>query len=462
MVLLLILFPLMLFPTGIYAQNDKACSDTWRSERYACGEAYSKCYEQCGAAPGIAPESCYKACDNTSKTCEQKANANFEACKNASKKVTPSPEAKKAEMEPEPGKKITCDEVWKIAGSEDCERFVVSNYEGGVWCNLPDTRESLQPWIYGPAPTFTFTPGTCSVESADQPAEKPGEKSTPFNIFGFNPFETWRNIQGLLNIPEGLNSLVQTTEILSGPAEIKIQVPEPAISTDSEGKAWNFLPGYIPSKGENITVVKGQGQLKPSKSNQSVTVSNTSKNMPAFGTFVDSIFTGATSEMVTFRYTWGAESGAVVNVTPKTEIKFVKPAPGEAIKEAKRMIMLNKGEIEVKVKNTNPENKFEVQTEIVDLIVIGTHFWVSHDPDKKHTVVGVYEGKVEVKTKDGKTATVSPNGDPSTSSGLGKPGIVVVSQKLSIIKIFTALGIMTLVVSSIFWFIKRKTAKKKR
>lgn len=83
-----IFFFLMLFPTVIFAQDDKGCSDTWRSERYACGEAYSQCYEQCGAAPGIAPESCYKACDNTSKACEAKANANFEACKNASKQTS--------------------------------------------------------------------------------------------------------------------------------------------------------------------------------------------------------------------------------------------------------------------------------------------------------------------------------------------------------------------------------------
>lgn len=442
----------MLFPIGIFAQDYKDCSDTWRSERYACGEAYSKCYEQCGAAPGIAPESCYKACDDTSKACEQKANANYETCKNASKKATPSPEVKEVETEPEPGSKITCDQVWKIVGSENCERFVVSNDEGGVWCNLPDTRESLQPWIYGPAPTYTFTPGTCSVESADQPAEKPGEKSTPFNIFGFNPFETWRNIQGLLNIPEGLNSLVQTAEILSGSKEIKIQIPEPSISTDNEGKLWNFLPGYIPPEEGKIDIISGQGQIKPPGSSQFISVINTGSSDMITYTFFDSTFKNSGNDIAQFRYVWDTNSGTVINVFPQAEVKFVKPVSGDAAKESKRMIILNKGEIEIRVKNTNPENKFEVQTEILDLIVIGTHFWVSHDPGKKHTVVGVYEGKVEVKTKDGKKTTITPDGD--------KPGVVVVSQKLSVWKLVFAGLVLIVVTAAAIFFFKRKFAAK--
>lgn len=282
-------------------------------------------------------------------------------------------------------------------------------------------------------------------------AEKPTEKSTPFNIFSFNPLETWRNIQGLLDIPAGLNSLIQTAEILSGP-ELLPKIPEPAISTDDEGKAWDFLPGYISPQGENITVVKGQGQLKPSNSGQSVTVSNTSKNMPAFGTFVDSIFAGNTSEAVQLKYTWLMDSGAVINVAPKTEIKFIKPAPGEAVKEAKRMIMLDKGEIEVKVKNTNPENKFGVQTEILDLIVIGTHFRVSHDPNKKQTVVGVYEGKVEVKTKDGQITTVTPSGDD-------KPGVIVVAQKFSVTKLALFGLVLVAAIVGIALFLRRKSIK---
>lgn len=83
--------------------------------------------------------------------------------KSESKTATKS-EVKESQPEVKPGDKITCEQVWKIAGSDECEKFVVSINEGGVWCNLPDTRESLQPWIYGPAATYTFTPGTCSVE----------------------------------------------------------------------------------------------------------------------------------------------------------------------------------------------------------------------------------------------------------------------------------------------------------
>lgn len=87
-----------------------------------------------------------------------------EQAKKSESKTTTKSEVKESQPEVKPGDKITCEQVWKIVGSDECEKFVVSNDEGGVWCNLPDTRESLQPWIYGPAATYTFTPWTCAVE----------------------------------------------------------------------------------------------------------------------------------------------------------------------------------------------------------------------------------------------------------------------------------------------------------
>jgi len=81
-------------------------------------------------------------------------------------------------------------------------------------------------------------------------------------------------------------------------------------------------------------------------------------------------------------------------------------------------------------------------------MVIGTHFWVKNDPEKKQTLVGVYEGKVEVKTKDGQTTTVSPNGD--------KPGIIIATQKLSVTKLVLAGLVLAAVIGGAIFFLKRK------
>ena len=76
---------------------------------------------------------------------------------------------------------------------------------------------------------------------------------------------------------------------------------------------------------------------------------------------------------------------------------------------------------------------------------------MTHQPGKQ-TLVGVYEGQVEVKTKDGKTTTVSPNGD--------KPGVVVISQKLSSVKLALTGLVPVVVIIGIVLFLKKKFAQK--
>jgi len=283
-----------------------------------------------------------------------------------------------------------------------------------------------------------------------QPQSTQNDKKELNDIFSFMPEFN------LESIPQFVGTSFIGFNTITDPEQIKettgidfqgLLNRKPAISATDEDNAWT---GEYKSPGQDdIIVIKGQGQLTSSKSSQAINVGGNDQ-LP-FVTYVDSIFTGATSDMVQLKYAWLVDSGAVVNVAPKTEIKFVKPAPSEAVKEARRMIMLDKGEIEVKVKNDNPENKFGVKTEILDLIVVGTHFWVSHDPDKKQTMVAVYEGKVEVKTKDGKTTIVSPNGD--------KPGVVVASQKLSVAKLAIGGLVSSIVFGGVIYLLKRKTIR---
>ena len=210
---------------------------------------------------------------------------------------------------------------------------------------------------------------------------------------------------------------------------------KPTISAKDEDTAWP--PEYKNPGQDDIIVLKGQGQLISSESSQAANVGG--NNQLPFVIYVDSIFAGATSDMVQLKYAWPADSGVVVNVSPQSEVKFLKPTQDEKTQELKRM---------VKLKKANKKEKFGIQTDFLDLMVIGTHFWVKNDPEKKQTLVGVYEGKVEVKTKDGQTTTVSPNGD--------KPGIIIATQKLSVTKLVLAGLVLAAVIGGAIFFLKRK------
>lgn len=102
-------------------------------------------------------------------------------------------------------------------------------------------------------------------------------------------------------------------------------------------------------------------------------------------------------------------------------------------------VKTEKNAIDAKTPNTNVKSK-------------GTHYWVSYDPKKKETTVGVYEGEVEVQSKDGKTTTVSPSN--------GKPGVVIVSVKLSPVKLVLAGLVVAAVIGGAFMILRRKFSSK--
>jgi len=117
---------------------------------------------------------------------------------------------------------------------------------------------------------------------------------------------------------------------------------------------------------------------------------------------------------------------------------------------------VQQGEVEIKEDVSNTD----VETPNAAVKSKDTHYWVSYDSDKKETTVGVYKGKVEVKTPDGKTTTVSPKKD-------GKPGVAVVTQKLPVAKLAIGGLIPMVVIVGLFFVLKRKFAqnisgKKKR
>jgi len=153
-------------------------------------------------------------------------------------------------------------------------------------------------------------------------------------------------------------------------------------------------------------------------------------------------------------HSWYEDSGAVIKSNDWEKIEFREPV--EVGGFTSRVVELPEGELEVKVKNVNrAENKFGVDAGWFEVTVSRTHFWVSNDPDKKLAVVGVYEGEVEVKTSDGKTVKVTPNGD--------SPGVVVIRRGLSIPKLVLAGGTLATIIigGALLVSRKRKSIKKK-
>ena len=85
----------------------------------------------------------------------------------------------------------------------------------------------------------------------------------------------------------------------------------------------------------------------------------------------------------------------------------------------------------------------------------GTHYRVSFDPNKQLTAVTVYEGEVEITTRDGKTVKVTSDG--------GNPGVVVIRKRLSTPKLILTGGILAAIIigGAFLVFGKRKSIKKK-
>ncbi|MBI2597028.1 FecR domain-containing protein, partial [Candidatus Daviesbacteria bacterium] len=165
-------------------------------------------------------------------------------------------------------------------------------------------------------------------------------------------------------------------------------------------------------------------------------------------TFFDSTVK-STSDAVQLRYAWSPDSGAVINVPNWSEIKFREPV--EVGGFTSRRVELGQGEIEVKIRNNKPaENQFGIDAGWLGVTASRTHFWVSQSEDKKVAVIGVYEGEVEVKTKDGRTVKVKTDTD--------KPGVAVVSQKLSPVKLAIAGLVLVLIIGGTVLILKRKFA----
>lgn len=264
-------------------------------------------------------------------------------------------------------------------------------------------------------------------------------------FFGINPYQTWLRLQELVEVAEFYASgdLEESLEggflNLFGGKSIR-QKDEEAVKAKEQafeaafGKDWRE---QLNQPKLDVKTEEEAWESPVSKEESVIDVSGTSD---------------------TKRYSWDENSGVVVKSNDWEKIKFREPVAVEGF--TSHTVELGEGEMEVKVRNSKPtENQFGVDAGWLGVTVSRTHFRVLNDRANKSVAVGVYEGEVKITTKDGQGITVVPDGDPSTGSGQGKPGVVVVSRKLSVAKLAIVGVVLAAIVGGIVWFIKRKKKK---
>lgn len=485
---------LFVFPKNTYAVADyEGCGDKWRADRYTCSETYKSCYETCGKAEGVADTGCYKACDNTNKSCEEKASANYNSCLESSKKPTSAPASSPAQAEP-----VNC---WDIMQDNTCLRnFTKCNI------NCPSTGDQRQRTCQD---VCNKTSKACSEEQTAnykacvnantqaqqqsatkelQPSKNPSTSGSPKP----DQFKTWMGDKIPVFIGEWFQAVVTgmmmqefayemskfSDEALFGRDEREIEEEEKAkaerrkqeweqkekqaqvdfeelmnrapLLTDEELASIkrNSQNTAVPSGNSNspysLDILRGEAQIKLPGQNQWKALKAGDKITPG-----STIFTGMDTTTVL-----SIKGKGVVQVQSFTEIKIDEKGLEQASKTGQTYtdIKLDKGEIEVNVDSgvfTAPI--LQVHTLNATTSVRGTHFWVNYDEDKRLAVVGVYEGKVEFKTKNGKTFMISPDGE--------RPGIMVFSQKFSIAKLAITGLVLVVVIGGVALFLKRKSIK---
>ncbi|MBI2338406.1 hypothetical protein HYU95_04450 [Candidatus Daviesbacteria bacterium] len=138
---------------------------------------------------------------------------------------------------------------------------------------------------------------------------------------------------------------------------------------------------------------------------------------------------------------------ALIELEPWT---YNKPAIVEFQNDT---LILKSGRMTI-VEEKGPDGQsLRLKTPKVEINLTGTQVAVAYDGDKDKSYVLVYEGQIELKTNDGKTQTVYPDGD--------KPGIVVISQKLSPTKLLISGAVVVGLIIAVFWFLKTKRLPKR-
>lgn len=434
------------------AQTDPECYRVYQNEEYKCLQTRTKCIQSCSSVNNL--KACQDSCSAQDKLCSNQASADLKACLAAIPKEG-TKVSTEANAQP---KNITCEEWKNIAGIEKCKYSVVTSTVTGdainprrdppnsIWCsdttditdtyiNLPVDYEyatSDEKCIYDVTVNLYSGQETNKVETAgsqqstatqtkelEEPAGRGiGEFIRKIQSIRLNPF----NKPSDKEIIEPVKEQVSNTEQKTPDQTIDDWIMENIGVTD-------FSKAY---KTERPPVLKAQAGTDEALLLTYEIIS------PTPGSKVDTSGNGVLITKPDGSTLWIKEDGDVI---------YYQRANGSTYK-------LNDGEMEVKTGG----NSVDVETPNAAIKSKGTHYWVLYDPKKKETTVGVYEGVVEIKTKDGKTTTVTPNND--------NPGVVVVSQKLSPVKLVLVGLVVITVLGGIVLILRKRLLsnllKKKR
>lgn len=280
-------------------------------------------------------------------------------------------------------------------------------------------------------------------KTGKQPEATKTQKQGPkwLEFLGINPYQTWLRLKEIVEVAEfyasgDLEESLQRTFTNPFGAKTVRQKDEETVKAQERAREKAFESFYGKDWREQIQ------QFSQPKIDAKAETDAWSVPAPKAESVID--VSGTTD---TKRYSWDENSGAVVKSNDWEKIKFREPVEVKGL--TSHTLELGEGEVEVRVRNNNPtENQFGVDAGWLGVTVSRTHFRVLNDRANKVAAVSVYEGEVKIKTQDGQTITAVPDGD--------KPGVVVVTQKLSPVKLALAGLVLAAGVGGIVWFLKKK------
>lgn len=263
---------------------------------------------------------------------------------------------------------------------------------------------------------------------------KASEEANPFNIFGINPFQMWLNLQEVAEAVAfyGTGKLYETT-----------------LSIVSHGV------GVTPSWERDAKAISVEEAVK-----------RVYEKMAAEKKFVEdaqaryfSLTQEEKNKLAEILNRWDTKIEAkdnpiIINTdSVKLQLQPFNGQPG-VLEPEPYWPMLKGGALDVIVEPQDGQ-QFQMQTPNAEIFVIGTKFSVIYNPKNNQTLVAVYEGKVEIKSKDGKSVNISADSD--------EPGIALLERKLSPVKLGIVGVSLTAVVGGIALFLKdRQKPSKKR
>lgn len=365
-------------------------------------------------------------------------------------------------------KHITCEEWKEILSKKECDyktlRSDIGKSNQRIWCvSLEEVRSGFDLYSAAPDYTFDFDWDACMESWAQEKGissavSESGTTQDKKSLF-FIPVEL---INSVLNIFKSRPKVVQETQ-----QNVK---QEPSKNSSQSVNDWiienfGFSQPQVQEEAFPASLLERTPQIKPdefsslsSQARDSLFIPNLNLEAtqkphvrdPETQQIVDlvksevtpgsTILTGPDSMMII------TPSGGVISLQRNGETTILDIQRKTADEKGpKNILVIIKGEVEVKTKDAS----IDVETPDAIIRSKGTHYWVTYDPQKKSTVVGVYEGKVEITPrKNNKSVTISPID--------GKPGLLGVSQVLSVTKLITFGLVLTGVVGGIVWFVKRK------